>query len=98
MPLSPDLWDSLIPPAIWAALEPLSHPHADHRRVNVRVKEEGKRSVSASVDVSRYAPEASIFLALSKMMDRLQVLQVALSRDVLVEELHHVVATWVEPF
>jgi hypothetical protein len=50
------------------------------------------------MDVSRYAPECSIFLALGKMANRLQVLQVPLTQAVLLEELHHAMITWVEPF
>jgi hypothetical protein len=98
VPLSPDLWDSIVPPAVWVTLASLECPESDTRTANVRIKEEGRRSISATGTTSRYSPESSIFFAISKMVDRLQVLQVPLNREVLQDELDRALRTWVDPF
>jgi hypothetical protein len=98
MPLSPDLFDSITPPHIWVTLAALERPESDSRSLTVRFKEEGKRSISATVQITRYAPEETCLLAVSKMISRLQTLQVPLDRVVLEEELRAAAVTWVEPF
>jgi hypothetical protein len=96
--MSPDLFDSMTPPSVWVTLSALDHPEADSRLLTVRIQEAGRRSVSVASDVSRYAPESSIFLAVSKLIDRLSGLQVPLDRAVLSEELQGCLQSWVEPF
>ncbi len=98
MPLSQDLFDSIDPPGIWVTLGVLIQPEHDDRTLTVRVQERGKRSVTATVHVSRYAPEGSCLTAVAKMMDRLQVLQIPLDRATLADELQKSVNNWVDPF
>jgi hypothetical protein len=98
MALSADLWDSLVPPEIWIAVGTLAVPEHDFIRVNVRIKEAGRRSVSASAEVSRYAPTDSIILAVSKAITALTVAQVSVTRPLLEEQLLAAVRSWVDPF
>ncbi len=98
MPLSPDLFDRISTPAIWVTLATPESGEHETRSLTVRVQELGRRSVSCTHEVSRYAPEPSCFLAVSKMLQRIQILQVPLSRDVLSEALYQAIRDWVEPF
>jgi hypothetical protein len=98
MALSADLWDSLVPPEVWITVGTLAQPEHDFITVNVRVKEAGRRSVSAQAQVSRYAPTDSVILAVSKAFTSLTVAQAAVSRDLLGEQLRAAVRNWVDPF
>ncbi len=98
MALSPDLWNSLVPPDVWLTVASLERAEADHVNLTLRVKEAGKRSVSATVPVSRYAPTASVVLAASKCLGALEVAQVAVTRTQLADQLHVAVRDWVDPF
>ncbi len=98
MPLSPDLFDSMTLPSVWVTLAALDHPEADSRLLTIRIQEVGKRSISVCTDVSRYSPEPSLFLAISKMIERIQSAQVPLTRTLLLDALQAALTEWVEPF
>jgi hypothetical protein len=96
--MSPDLFQQIDPPAVWVTVAKLDSPCDDTRLVTIRIQEAGRRSVSVSQSVTRYAPEESIFLAVSKLINRLSILQVPLDRHVLSEALDQSIRTWVDPF
>ncbi len=98
VPLSPDLFDSINPPAIWVTLSAPDSGEAVTRHLTIRILEAGKRSVSVTTDLDRYSPESSIFIAVAKMIARLQAAQVPLNRALLVDALDQAVKEWVEPF
>jgi hypothetical protein len=98
MPLSPDLWTAYDPPAIWVHLDQPISQEANSRTLTVRVKETGKRSVSAQVTLDRYCPEDTVFRAISEMLKALAVEQRAVSAHSLGAELTVAVLRWVEPF
>ncbi len=98
MSLSASLWDSLSPPGVWVTIGKLECGEADHVNLTVRVQEEGRRSVSVTVPVTRYAPTDSIVLAASKCLQALAVAQQPVNRIGLEEQLRAAVANWAEPF
>ncbi len=98
MPLSRDLFDSIDPPGVWVKLGTVTVTEDDHRTLTVRVQERGRRSVTATVHVSRYAPEGSCFTAVAKMLERLSILQIPLDKETLAEALQSSVYNWVDPF
>ncbi len=98
MALSPDLWDSLVPPEVWISLGTLAAPEHDYIVVVVRLKEAGKRSVSATGQVSRYAPTDSVVLAISKALTAMTVAQAPLTKAMLAEQLTAAVRNHVDPF
>ena len=98
MPLSPDLFSSICTPAVWVTLSAPETPEHETRPLTVRIQEKGRRSISVVHEVSRYAPEASCLLAVSKMIERITQSQTLLTRDDLARELEWAVTTWVEPF
>jgi hypothetical protein len=98
MPLSANLFDQIEPPSLWITVPAPECHEAETRPITIRLQEAGRRSISATVTVSRYAPEDSILLALSKMLTHLATAQVALDRDLLHEVLQQSVSAWVEPF
>lgn len=98
MSISPDLFNSVLPPAVWVTLaKPESGEH-DTRLVTIRVQCEGRRSVSTSEPVSRYCSESSIMRAVSDVMYRLESAQRVVTR----EDLHQAMVTsirlYVDPF
>ncbi len=98
MPLSPSMWDDLVPPEVWVTVSTIDREEADHVLLTVRIRERGRRSISASAEVTRYAPTGSILLACSKCLDSLATAQVALKASLLEEVLLGAVAAWVDPF
>jgi hypothetical protein len=98
MPLSQSLFDDLVPPEMWVTLGTLEAAEHDHITLTIRVKELGKRSVSARVPITRYAPTSSIFLAVSKAITALEVSQRPVDKGTLQEQLQAAVAAWVDPF
>jgi hypothetical protein len=98
VPLAPDLWSSIVPPAVWITIHPLAHPESDSIEVLVRVKEEGKRSISAKASVSRYAPTSSVAIAAGKTIERLEAAQEPLTAERLSLALLAMVRFWVDPF
>jgi hypothetical protein len=98
MPLSPDLWDSVVPPAVWITIHPLAHPESDSIDLLVRVKEEGKRSVTAKATVSRYAATSQVALAASRAIAQLETAQQPLTTERLSLALLASVRAWVDPF
>jgi hypothetical protein len=96
--LSPDLFDAISTPGLWVTLAVPESGEHETRSLTVRVQEHGRRSISATVQVSRYAPEPSCLLACSKMVERIQRSQIVLSREVLADCLAMAVRDWVDPF
>jgi hypothetical protein len=98
MALSPGMWDDLVPPEVWITLSTIGRREADHISLTVRVKENGRKSVSASAPVTRYAPTSSVVKAAYKTLEALQAAQVPLTAALLERELVHSVRAWVDPF
>jgi hypothetical protein len=98
MPLSAGLWDELVPPEVWINVKSLGEPEHDFITVTVRVKEMNKRSCSAAVNVSRYAPTDSIILAVSKCFVAMAIAQCEVGQAMLKEQLESAVRSWVDPF
>jgi hypothetical protein len=98
MPLSPDLFNALTPPEVWISLGTPERTEAEHLVVCVRIKEAGKRSITASVTVDRYSPTASIVLAVSKAIAAMEIAQQPLTRTLLAEQLATACREWVDPF
>jgi hypothetical protein len=98
MPLSQSLFNDLVPPAVWVTIGTLEKPEHDHVTLTLRVREAGRRSITASVPVTRYAPTSSIMLACSRVITRLELSQSPLDKALLGEELASAVRTWVDPF
>ncbi len=98
MPLNPDLFSACDPPAISVQLEAPITGEANDRQLVVRLKERGKRSISASVTIDRYAPEDSIFRAISETMRALSAAHEVITRQLLATVLAQQVKNWVEPF
>jgi hypothetical protein len=96
--LSPDLFDHIDPPSIWITMPAPECDEAETRSVTIRIQERGRRSVSATQGVSRYAPEDTVVLALSMLLKELATNQVALDRDLLEERLRQSILCWVDPF
>lgn len=98
MSISPDLFDSVLPPEMWVTLGPVEPAYNDERPVVVRIKPFGRRSMTVRVAVSRYAPERSIFLALSHFVADCHAAQKSLTRDEVRDILVSNVVSYVEPF
>jgi hypothetical protein len=98
MPFSTDLWGVYSPPLIWVHLEEPRTPEDDSRVLVIRIKEAGRRSVSASTTVSRYSPEDSVFRAIAETLKSLAVMQKGVKADELKPLLLQHVERWVEPF
>jgi hypothetical protein len=98
MALSPSLWDDLIPPEVWITLGTIDRPEADTFRLTVRLRESGRRSVSATAEVTRYAPTSSAVLAVSKAIEALAAVQRPITRQLLEQALLQAVRAWVDPF
>lgn len=98
MPLSATLWDACDPPAIWLEVKQPERPESDQREVVLRIKETGRRSISASVYVSRYSPESSIFRAVCGLLEELAVRQVVLTSSLVRDRMVAMVERWVDPF
>jgi hypothetical protein len=98
MPLSEGLWDSLVPPEVWVTISSIDREEHDHVKLTVRVKEIGERSVSATLDVTRYAPTASILLAASKCVEALALAQTRTTGALLKAQLRAAIGAWVDPF
>jgi hypothetical protein len=98
MSLSQSLWGDLVPPCVWITVGTIDCPEADSITLTMRVQVEGRRSVSATVPVTRYAPTPSILLAASKCLQSLEISQEPITRALLGEQLRAAVLTWVEPF
>lgn len=88
----------MTPPGVWVTLHELERPEADERKVTIRLKEAGRRSVSASTTVSRYSPEASIFRAVVDVVERLTAAQRRIDAATLRALLERGVSDYVEPF
>jgi hypothetical protein len=98
MSLSPSLFDDLVPPEMWVTIGTIEGPEHDHVTVTIRLKEAGRRSISAKAQVTRYAPTASILLAVSKAVESLAVAQAPIDKKMLDLQLYLSVAAWVDPF
>ncbi len=85
-------------PEVWITLGGLDRPEADSITLTVRIKEINKRSISATVPVTRYAPTSSVVLAASKCIEALGVAQCKLDKTMLQEQLAAAVRSWVDPF
>ncbi len=98
MALSPSLWGDLVPPEVWITIGTIDRDEADHLPLTMRVREVGRRSISAQVLVTRYAPTGSILLACSKAVESMAAAQCPLSKGLLEAQLQAAVAAWVDPF
>ncbi len=98
MPLSPGLWNDLTPPEMWISLSTLDRPEDDYITVTVRIKEAGRRSISATAPVTRYAPSASIIQAVGKAVTAMEVAQAPLTGALLTSQLRAAILNWVDPF
>jgi hypothetical protein len=98
MPLSPDLWDSITPPDIWVHVASIDDARDDFLTVSLRVKEVGRRSVSAHTVVSRYAPTDTILLAASMCLKAMAVAQKRLTKAEMTTQLQESCRVYVDPF
>jgi hypothetical protein len=92
------LFDSIDPPQMWIVLYPVARMEDNDRKVSIRIKPASGRSVQATAEVSRYAPEDSIMTAFRHLTNRLQLVQETLTSKLLKEELATAVRLYVEPF
>jgi hypothetical protein len=98
MSISPDLFNSVEPPGVWVTIgKPESGEH-DSRLVTLRVQPHGARSVSCAREVSRYAPEGSILLAMGSVLISLAAAQHKVSREELGAIMDEAILRLVEPF
>jgi hypothetical protein len=98
MHLSPDLFSGIKVPRVWLELHGLEHPESQERRIVIRIKEDGRRSLSAIAWVSMYSPEVSIVRALQEVVARLAMTQEKINQPLLREELIRAIALYVDPF
>ncbi len=98
MPLSQSLFDDLVPPEVWVTLGTVEEQEDDDVLLTVRLREVGKRSITARTPITRYAPTSSVFLAVSKAIDALAVAQRPVDQGLLQAQLQAAVAAWVDPF
>jgi hypothetical protein len=98
MPLSPTLWDELDPPAVWVTLSQLETLEHETLTLTVRIQERGRRSISASVPVTRYAPTDQVFSAVAAALRSLAIAQAALTRTMLRDQMVASITEWVDPF
>ncbi len=98
MPLSRTLWDEITPPGVWITIGQVESEECDHVLLTLRLKEAGRRSISCSVAITRYAPTSSIVLAVVKAIEAMAFAQCELSQSLLKNQLQAAVNTWVDPF
>lgn len=98
MSISPDLFDSVVPPAMWITLHELELAYQDDRRVTVRIKPFGRRSMTVKAQISRYSPEASVFRALAAFVEELHAAQTVLHKPDVQHALDMAISNYVEPF
>ncbi len=98
MPLSQDLFSGIKVPDIRLEMDGLLHPEHVERRIVIRIKEGGKRSISAVAWVSCYSPEASIIRAFQEVVMRLGIAQEKIGQPLLREELLRAITLYVDPF
>jgi hypothetical protein len=98
MPLSQDLFSGIKVPGIRLEMDVLERPESSERRIVIRIKEGGKRSISASSWVSCYSPESSIIRAFQEVVQRLGIVQEKITQPMLREELLRAVILHVDPF
>lgn len=98
MYIAHDLFDSVIPPAIWVTLHDPEPALTDNRKITVRVKPFGQRSFTLTVWVSNYSPEASVFLAISKWIGECHIHQGPMTQLLAQEILDTAVENYIEPF
>jgi hypothetical protein len=98
MPLSQDLFSGIKVPDIRLEMDGLLLPEMEDRRIVIRIKEGGQRSISAVAWVSCYSPEAGIIRAFQEVVMRLGIAQEPIGQPLLREELLRAVALYVDPF
>lgn len=98
MSIAPDLFDSVVPPAIWVTFHEPEPALTDNRKITVRVKPFGRRSFTLVTWVSNYSPEQSVFLALSKWVGKCHALQGQLTPSLAQQALTECILDYVEPF
>jgi hypothetical protein len=98
MSISPELFNSVRPPGVWVTIAKPETGEHDSRLVTLRVHPDGGRSVSVAVEVSRYAPEATILLAMSHALDYLASAQGKVTRETMLAVVDQAVREYVEPF
>ncbi len=98
MSISPDLFTAVEPPGVWVTIaRPESGEH-DNRLVTLRVQPHGARSVTCAREVSRYAPEGSILLAMAQVLISLSTAQAMVTRVELGAIMDDAILRLVEPF
>lgn len=98
MSIAPDIFRSIDPPDVWVTLSSLDHPESDTRKVVLRVKPVGHRSISATEEVSRYAPEWSILRGTAHAVIALEHSQARITQHQLQTALREGLEAYVEPF
>lgn len=98
MSISPDLFDSIVPPEMWVTFGPVEPAYSEERTIVVRVKPFGRRSMTAKATVSRYCPERSIFIALANLIGRLHSVQGPINREMFTAEVRRAIDDYAEPF
>jgi hypothetical protein len=98
MPLSPDLFDRIDPPQIWITISGVETQEHDTIQLTLRVKEGNKRSISAALPISRYAPTDTIILAVSYAVKAMAIAQAPIDHQVLEQQLEAAVRDYVDPF
>ncbi len=98
MVLSPNLFDALDPPEVWVHLAPCESGEHSERKVSLRIKGQGQRSVNVSQKISRYSPEASVFRAVQSAVEELATLQCPVKRSHVEDAFARAVLRFVDPF
>lgn len=98
MSIAPDLFRSIEPPDVWVTLAAREHPDSDFRKVVLRLKPMGQRSLSVTEEVSRYAPEWSILRGVAAAIIALEHSQQRITRLQLQNALRQGLYDHVEPF
>ncbi len=96
--LAPDLFSDIDPPAVFVRLHRLHAPYADDRLLDITLTPPRGKSIHVDIVISRYAPENTVFMAVSYMIAELATCQMPIGRKTVKEALERAVGDWVSPF
>jgi hypothetical protein len=96
--IAPDLFHSVEVVQTWVTIHECEENDSDSRKVSLRLKAVGSRSITGKCIVSRYSPEPQILIAVAKAMETLALAQGKITALAISEELARSITRWVEPF
>jgi hypothetical protein len=92
------MFHEIRPPGVWLIIHEPDSGEDESRKVTLRIKPSGERSVSVTLLVDRYSTEDSIVRAAAETLRTLGNLQGQLTKEVLLEQFASHAKTWVDPF